>query len=73
MIARLHHGAQRRNRRHSRAEAVRRRSTFQRAKALLQRIARRIRQSSIFMALILADRLLLIRRGQVDRHVHGAG
>ena len=72
MVARLHHRAQRRNRGHSRAKAVRRTPALKRAQALLQRIARRVRQPRILMPLVLPNRLLLIGRRQIDRHIHRA-
>src|SRR5437899_8742439 len=70
MVARLHHRAHRRNRSHPAAKRMRARPPFQRAKVLLQRIPRRIGQPSILMPFIFSNRLLLIRRGQINRHIH---
>ena len=55
------------------AKDMRARPALQRAQILLQRIPRRIRQPRILMPLVLADRLLLIRGRQIDRHIHRTG
>ena len=53
------------------AEAVL--AAFERSEVALEREARRVMRARVLVALILAERLLGVCRGLVDRHHHRAG
>ena len=73
VITRLHHRAKRSDSGHSRSKAVRRTAALKRAQVLLQRVAGWIGQARVLVALVLPNRLLLVRRGEIDGYIDRAG
>ena len=57
---------------HSGAKTVRRTPALKRAQVFFECVARRVRQPHIFVPLVLPNRFLLIRGGEVDRYIDRA-
>ncbi|SPE45480.1 hypothetical protein SBA7_840010 [Candidatus Sulfotelmatobacter sp. SbA7] len=73
MVSRPKHGAESVDGGHAAGENSRGDSAFERCQVFFEASARRIRNASVLVALVLAQFLLEVRRSGIDRDCDGAG